>query len=236
MTGGLTKGLPIAQIKDPKDPRHGTPAGRVAHHRMGETPCGPCKAASARYGNQRKLGTKPGWVSSVGFVRRCRALQALGWTLDDIAAASGISEDHINGITSGKRGQRFVTEATHRRMVKAFKALSMRIPPDDMRHRVAKSLALRNGYVPPLAWDDIDNDEAPVKSAIPSAPRSAAKARLDILRSADEKGKTAHQVAEDLGVSLEGLNRWCKRHDHMELYWRLLKRDPRFNGNQYAAA
>lgn len=233
MSGGHTRGLPIANIVNPDDPRHGTPAGRVAHHRLGETPCDRCKAGSARYSNELKLGTKPGRIPRRGFVRRCRALQALGWTLDDIAKASGVSYWLVNAITTGKRDQETVTARTHQKMVKGFKALSMRIPPNDMPHRVAKSIALRNGYVPPLAWDDIDNDEAPVAAAIPSKPKPD---RLDLLQRADEAEKTARQVAEELGVSQEGLNRWCKRHGQMDLYWRLLHRDPNFNGNQYSAA
>ncbi|SDL15170.1 hypothetical protein SAMN05428985_11074 [Nocardioides sp. YR527] len=231
--GGHTKGLAVDLIADPDDPRHGTTAGHWAHHRADVPQCDPCLIAKARYDKQRRVNDYQGKVrkvSTLGARRRIEALQAIGWTNTQIAEAAGFNDRQ--GLQYAKYHDQ-ITVPTFERIATAYERLSMRVPPDSFGKSRAMAAARKNGWVPPLAWDDIDNDEAPAAAAIPPKPKPD---RLALLQRADEAEQTAKQAAEEIGVSQEGLNRWCKRHGHMDLYFRLLRRDPKFNGNQYRAA
>lgn len=86
-------------------------------------------------------------TSATGSVRRIRALQAMGWTLEDIGSRLGISKTNLGTIAAGVHG---VTVATARKIAKVYDDLSMTYGPSDR----TRSLAARRGWLPPLAWDD----------------------------------------------------------------------------------
>lgn len=145
----------------PDDPRHGSTAGYAAGCR-----CQPCTRASANYANRRRLHQiRTGEALAVAtyrVTRRLEALQALGWSLVAIAGHMGI---HYQELYDTAR-RTFITRARFEAIDRTYQALSMKIPPTTTigdRISVAKvrNKAARMSWVPPLAWDDIDRDEAP---------------------------------------------------------------------------
>jgi hypothetical protein len=101
-------------------------------------------------------------VPSRGFVRRVQALVAVGWSLSKIARRLGVSETNM-----GPMLQRPTVSARYfRRMVDVYDELWNVLPPheewrDLIAYRRSLRLARERGWVPPLAWDDIDADVVP---------------------------------------------------------------------------
>jgi len=106
-------------------------------------------------------------------VRKLQSLHALGHTADDIGAEIGIS---------GQAVRQFMTLSTPclaaiaERYDEAFRALEMRLPPDDIWHRRTKNRAAKQGWRPPLAWEDID---AGVLADAPTTGRAFSRDRFD---------------------------------------------------------
>jgi hypothetical protein len=141
----------------PDDRRHGTYAGAVAGCRDA---C--CKQALSYYrkrllhdlanGNRRL-------IDNTGYRRRLQALQALGWTLQAIADRMG--EPSTSHICYAANRSRKVTRKRDQAMRAVYEELSMTLGPSDR----ARAHAERQGWPPPLAWDDDTIDDP---AAIPS--------------------------------------------------------------------
>lgn len=103
-------------------------------------------------------------IDATGYRRRVQALVAHGWSLPAIARAvdGQITEYQLRGWVHGDR----ITAASARDVVALFDRLWMLTPPADTPQQAAmvaraRRLAGRYGWVPALAWDDIDTDPAP---------------------------------------------------------------------------
>ena len=142
----------------PLDPRHGTNRGYKAHRVAGQVACDPCKRAAATYqatrNYERLRGLPPRRLPSRGAIRRIRALYAIGWTSVHIAEAGGFPS---NKCVARLQPHRSMSRQTIMRVRRAYKALSGMPGPSTMN----RERALREGWAPPLAWDDIDRDERP---------------------------------------------------------------------------
>ena len=152
----------------PDDPRHGTKAGYQAHSRLRNTPCQPCRDAAARYKAQRELdqlnGKPPRGHSPVGPQRRLRALRALGYDSADLSRYLG---EPRNIVRAWGRDRAYMLRSTAERISVMYEDLSMRLPPTEttsQRVKVgkARAYAKREGWAPPLAWDEdtIDDPDA----------------------------------------------------------------------------
>jgi hypothetical protein len=144
------------------DDRHGTSAGYIAGCR--ET-C--CWRAKQRYDKTRRLellttGERrivPTWRA----LRRIQALQALGWSVPQIAVQVGLNHRHLYSLARHPTIYRSTFDAIDA----AYQRMCMTRPvPRTTGERSgvtkAKRYAERNGFPPPLAWDDIDDpDETP---------------------------------------------------------------------------
>ncbi len=112
-------------------------------------------------------------VTATGAMRRVRALHAIGysWRILD----REIPTYSLGGIKQLAYGFNPVVEAHHDKAVReAFKRLSMTLPTSDNPHvqsgiTAARNSARRKGWLPPLAWDDIDRDPEP-PTALYSGP------------------------------------------------------------------
>ena len=106
-------------------------------------------------------------VSSTGTMRRLQALHALGYTWRSLAHETGYS---LTGLKTVVYGKWDVVEARNAESVRvAYERLSMRLPTSEDPHArsaitSARNSARRRGWLPPLAWDDIDRDEAAMVS------------------------------------------------------------------------
>jgi hypothetical protein len=95
-------------------------------------------------------------VSPIGLQRRVRALSALGWSMKVVSEIAGVSEESLYKIRS-KENLRFVREDIRPGVVAAYERLSMKIPVRSRSVWTTQSKALRRGYHPPMAWDNIDD-------------------------------------------------------------------------------
>lgn len=200
------------------DPRHGTWAGYVAGCR---SDC--CREAARLYQKRRVYEGTPRLVSSLGLRRRIQALACLGWDMYAIAREADIGRETVRQWTLHETVQR----RTHERMAEAYERLSMRLPPETTRmERLnasrTRNRAARNGWAPPLAWDDIDHDEHPR-----GMRDGAATPRADELRDLIERGGDLHDAVREIGIDRESLRRWCDRHDCLDLYAALARREKR---------
>jgi hypothetical protein len=91
---------------------------------------------------------------AIGTIRRVRALYAIGHGQAAIAATTGLSESAISHIASAFTSS--VTGATAAKIRAAYRVLCAR--PGTSRK--ARARAAEQGWLGPLAWDDIDNPEA----------------------------------------------------------------------------
>ena len=141
------------------DLRHGSHRGYVVGCRE---EC--CVRAHRLYMKLYRMGRKPRLVSPVGTVRRIQALQALGWSAREIGARVGRSDNWVHMIVRSPN----VTTTTADLVAKAYDELSM-VVPIGRYHTRCRNHARRLGYLPPLAWDDIDRDPEP-PAALYSGP------------------------------------------------------------------
>lgn len=149
---------------DPNDPRHGTTNG----YRKGcREACCRAATAAARADERKRqylLGTTHLSVPPLGTHRRIQALVALGWPLAEISRRAGYDRSHVPLMLT-RWGP--LQARTAERIAALYDTLSMQVPeertgPQRTAATRARNMARRNGWPPPLAWDDIDRDPAPV--------------------------------------------------------------------------
>lgn len=135
----------------PDDPRHGQNRGYTAGCREA---C--CREAHTRHMHQWRSRRRPCFVEATGTVRRLQALLALGHSSLEIAAAVGRGEAWPQSVLRATT----VSSTTAGAMERVYEELCMTVPQGPLAARL-RTLYRQRGYLPPLAWDDIDNDPQP---------------------------------------------------------------------------
>lgn len=100
------------------------------------------------------------WVSRVGAVRRIQALMALGYSGAVISRRCGRQADWAMRVMNGREK---IEERSRVALIRVYDELSMEHPAPDLYVNRTRNMAAKRGYLPPLAWDDIDNDPEPAK-------------------------------------------------------------------------
>jgi hypothetical protein len=187
------------------DPRHGTNAGYIAHFTDSVPSCQPCREAHATY--RRNLWRKKYlrrvddlYISSIPTVRRIRALQAIGWRLGDIDTHMG----HLprTNYAHNLCRQNFIHRNSAEKVAVTYEALAMQPGPSAR----AVAIAARNGWPPPLAWDDIDDpDETPTGWQYVPATRAEMFAELV------EANASVSEACRRLVMNPGALEKWCDR-------------------------
>lgn len=140
----------------PDDKRHGTTAGYCAGCRE---LC--CRRAAARYERQRHIRrylNRGGLlVPGTGTRRRLQALMALGWSSHRLDAEMGQRRSYTSRLITADS---VINAATATKVAALYDRLCMTPPPPKTATRV-RNYAAKQGWVPPLAWDDIDTDPEP---------------------------------------------------------------------------
>jgi hypothetical protein len=192
------------------DARHGTNAGHRAHFSDNEKPCQPCRDAHAAYHRNRRARhylarVDTLYVPPFRVQRRVRALQAIGWDLARIGRAMGYDCDTDQGVRVrvwnivGRPNA--VRLDVFQRVARAYDELSGTPGPSTRTRKVAE----KNGWAPPLAWDNIDDPDAtpyaPARQNRPGRPEvlPAILEDFDWLTSA---GESPEKAAERVGVAL----------------------------------
>lgn len=133
----------------------------IADWQAHEKAVAKARASDRRYVKRRYFAKGKLTVDSTGTRRRVQALYALGWTWDALAAELGIPNNSsvwrlAHGVHCSDRG---VYRETAASIADLYERLCMTRPEGWVADR-ARSIAIRNGWVPPLAWDDIDDPNA----------------------------------------------------------------------------
>lgn len=100
---------------------------------------------------------QPKSVPIVGTRRRIEALACMGWSMRALSRALGWHQDRLQVLLSIPGGG--VSPANRDRIAALYDELWDKRPPERTRsERISASrpraLAARNGWAPPLAWDD----------------------------------------------------------------------------------
>ncbi len=119
-----------------------------------------CKHAHMIYAKRANLGHFGHHINPTGTHRRIHALIAIGYALTDISVALGKSPTWCNAILTHNA----VHTNTAQDVADLYNRWHMTIPQGWKADR-QRRIAAKRGWPPPLAWDDIDNDEAPADSS-----------------------------------------------------------------------
>jgi hypothetical protein len=95
------------------------------------------------------------WIPATGTMRRLQALAVIGWSTAEIAARMDSHYRPLQRIRAGERVH--VHMSTARRVAGVFEELCMHVR-HDRAAKIARNRAAAKGWLPPLAWDDIDTD------------------------------------------------------------------------------
>jgi hypothetical protein len=183
-----------------------SPCGTANKYKRG-CRCTDCRAAQMRHMKMWKMGQTGRLIDPTGTHRRIRALNWLGWTWQEIAAACGkSSKEWVGELLKSQR----VHSDTAATVERAYAAMSMTAPEGPQRARVRRA-AEKRGCVPPMGWLDLDDpDEQPDTGWRPVRNRPAAEllAEWAHLRGL---GVSAHHAARQLGVTVEAVEKAIER-------------------------
>lgn len=167
-------------------------------------------------------------VIATGTRRRLQALIAVGWPLDELAARLGRSSAGLRrSMLSGS-----VTAQTAQDVSGLYEELWNLRPPqstDDQRAATdaARAFAAERGWLPPLAWDDIDTDpdlrhhteraetddldEVAIERALAGdgirLEHLTPAEQGEVVRRLTERGKSIRDIAEQLATTKRTISR-----------------------------
>jgi hypothetical protein len=155
-----------------------------------------------------------GMVPVLGASRRMQALSWMGWSLQAQAEQVGMHLQQVWRIAHAE--QAHVLIATDAAFSDLFEQWSATRGPSKRAH----SSAVRHGWCPPLAWDDIDDpsaepsiggsgddvvDEVAVQRALAGGSESLADVELmAVLQAGVARGEPLSRLSNRLGVNYKG--------------------------------
>jgi len=129
--------------------------------------CEPCVVGKREYNywlkHMLRAGKKaPVVKDALGMRRRLQALGAIGWSTTALASRLDTSDSHIREWRHAQR----VTITSFDKVARLYEEVSMHpVVGHDRRSKQSatrsRNDAARQGWLPPLAWDDIDTDPEP---------------------------------------------------------------------------
>lgn len=147
-------------------------------------------------------------VPFTGTQRRIQALHVIGHGPLSIATATGLSTYNVRVIAHGGRGA--ITAATYRAVRAAYRELICTPGPSPR----ARKKAIRLGWLPPIAWDDIDDPNCKPEGARKTkAKADSRRVVADVSRVAEltAAGRSAQQIADELGCHSRSVVRARRR-------------------------
>lgn len=186
------------------------------HH--GKCRCEPCRNYHDRRARQRRkdraYGRYEGMVDSTGTRRRIQALNALGWADRVIGEQCGLYSQQVYAVKTTSK----VTPKMRDRINTAYEALSGKAPKPCKSVNQVKFFARRYRFVPPLAWNDIDNDPEP--EGVGEQKLLRAEELLDEIEWLIESGAAPTEIARAVNKPLPVLERhaWRYGRGHVATY------------------
>lgn len=144
-------------------------------------------------------------IPGLGTQRRLRALVALGYSNQQLAAEIDYPKSQFQRLLSG---QYDVTAAVARRAEKVFQRLQMKPPPDGYAANRARLRARRRGWPTPLAWDEETIDDPRSRPRVPMIRAEAWMPEYEKLRT---KGHSHKKIAALMGIEECSLNTRIRR-------------------------
>lgn len=146
-------------------------------------------------------------VPAVGTTRRLQALQVVGYTREMMSDVCGVHRDTLTLLTLSRRS--LVKASTAVAVQDMFTALSMDFPPDTLASKRARNKAQRQGWSPPLAWDDdIDNPDAE-----PQFPPDDKNVWYEDYKMLRDRGMAHREIAQRMGIERKSLTQRLRRLD-----------------------
>lgn len=109
--------------------------------------------ATARYAKEYRCGYRrllPGWPAT----RRIQALQAIGYTLPQIAEGMGCHLNFVYKLSSQRATS--LNKELDANLRRFYDTHMMQPQHNGQAAKKARAAAKRHGWAPPYAWDDID--------------------------------------------------------------------------------
>lgn len=189
--------------------------GRLAGYNRGDRPQNRILATSAA----RILAIRPDLDNLAGSAlidgapsgRRLRALAALGWTNTEMGRRIGVTVTNFGPLIAGT-GK--IQAATARRIAALYDELHMTPAPDSPGATRARNRAAAAGWLPPLAWDDIDTGDLPEPE-----PKRDGRVRCycDDVEHLLYSGESADMIAARLGIGRDRVLLHVRRHGRDDL-------------------
>jgi hypothetical protein len=155
----------------------------------------------------RILASNP--VSAIGICRRLQALACLGWSTADISARTGFHRTNVSEIRLSP--SQYNPLVTVQRVTKVYDELHMTPAPNTQGSRNTRRIAEQNGWVPPFAWDVIDDpDETPKGVGFSSLNHWGDYA--DDYAELRRDGYPLDVIADRLNMNTDALMRALERH------------------------
>lgn len=143
------------------------PHGDNRRYTINRCRCGPCTTAHTDAARERRraivYGTHRGHIDATGTIRRLRALVAIGHSGNQIAEALNVDPSWIRALYRGDH------PLVHEDTADLFAALYERLQGTPGPSDAARRMAVRRGWVPPLAWEDGAIDD-PAASPVEASP------------------------------------------------------------------
>jgi hypothetical protein len=131
----------------PDDPRHGTSRGYVLGCRLD---C--CRRAQMVYMKRYRMGQTPKLIDPTGTIRRIRALHCMGYSSRELGAMVGKGVEWTRQLAAST----VITTTNAALVADLYDRLSMTPAAHELADRIRRE-SLAKGWLPPLAWDDIDD-------------------------------------------------------------------------------
>ncbi len=156
-------------------------------------------------------------VPAIGTHRRIQALVARGWSISRLGRELGWDPGNFHAMLNREN----VGAATHRDVASAYERMWNEEPPRaSHREKIAYSrsvgYAKRRGWLPPLAWDDIDSDPTPENDVVGQG-RITAEDLLDDVAFLIEGGESPEQVCIIVGRKAGAIAKLAERNGHRDL-------------------
>ncbi|WP_028654869.1 hypothetical protein [Nocardioides sp. J54] len=187
----------------------------------------------------RILAVRPGldvgrqWVNPIGAMRRVQALCAIGYALHWQGTRLNYQKANMWALVRGDKP--YITGAVDRRIRELYDELCMKprtstLSTEKASITKAHRMAAREGWAPPLAWDNIDDpDERPNLGAPDARNHNGTRPLHLMVEDAEwlaDSGLNLTGVLHRLNVNRDTFRDLLRRADRADLYWRLAMREP----------
>jgi len=149
-------------------------------------------------------------IPALGTHRRLQALAVLGWSASHVAARVGMSGARMRQIVAADR----ITKENAVRIGSVYEELwNVEAPRSSATNRT-RSRARRLGWLPPMAWDDIDTDPEPPTVERDTDRGAGVVEEMDFLW---RSGESSEAVAATLNRTRDGMAKLASRHGRLDL-------------------